>query len=604
MCQPRSNRVPAISSVIIWIKRFAFVIAATLIFLAAQRHCFAGSAAWGTNPLNGDWNTAANWTPNTVPNGPADMASFATSTVTQVYLSGLIEVASLNFGSDADAFTITTVPGPTSGTVLFITGSGITNASGQVQRFSTEFNDTFTSGIYFENNATAGNMTTFGGAGGLFVFYDSASAGSATFDVTSGGIFQASMDFWDDTTAADATITASDFAQVNLNGYATAANAVFSLTTGAFLFFGSNSTADNAIAACIGGNGIYGSSIEFHEFATAAQGQFTAEGATASGEAGSYIHFHDSTTAANGIFVINGGSGQDLAGAVLNFFDNSTAANATVTANTGVSGGEGGAIVFEGRSRGGTASISVFGNGKLDIGNSGATRGVTIGSLAGDGSVFLGAKALTIGSNNQSTTFSGVIQESGSLTKIGTGALTLTGANTYTGTTTVSTGVLEVGNRSGSGTGPGAVNVNAGTLGGKGIITGPVTLGTGSGGGAFLAPSVGANTLAKLTIQSALTFKADSTYTYKLNTKRAGADQVIANGVTIESGAQFSFTPVANKRLTVGTVFAAISNTSANPITGTFANLPDGSTLTVGRNNYQVSYSGGDGNDLALTVVP
>lgn len=47
----------------------------------------------------------------------------------------------------------------------------------------------------------------------------------------------------------------------------------------------------------------------------------------------------------------------------------------------------------------------------------------------------------------------------------------------------------------------------------------------------------------------------------------------------------------------------ANSNTSANPIAGTFANLADGSTLTVGRNNYEVSYEGGDGNDLTLTVV-
>jgi hypothetical protein len=61
---------------------------------------------------------------------------------------------------------------------------------------------------------------------------------------------------------------------------------------------------------------------------------------------------------------------------------------------------------------------------------------------------------------------------------------------------------------------------------------------------------------------------------------------------------------VANKRLTPGTVFTAISNTSANPITGTFTNLPDDSTFTVGGNTYQVDYQGGDGNDLTLTVVP
>ena len=141
-----------------------------------------------------------------------------------------------------------------------------------------------------------------------------------------------------------------------------------------------------------------------------------------------------------------------------------------------------------------------------------------------------------------------------------------------------------------------------------------MTVGTGSGAGAFLEPSIDANRAATLTIQSLLAFKADGSYTCKLNTKRARADQVVANGVTIETGAQFNFTPVANKRLTAGTVFTAISNTAATSITGTFTNLPDGSTFTVGRNSYQVSYSGSDGNDtllgqlgddsLTLTVVP
>ncbi len=47
-----------------------------------------------------------------------------------------------------------------------------------------------------------------------------------------------------------------------------------------------------------------------------------------------------------------------------------------------------------------------------------------------------------------------------------------------------------------------------------------------------------------------------------------------------------------------------LSNTAATPINGTFANLADGSTLTAGRNKLLVSYTGGDGNDLVLTVVP
>src|SRR5713101_1693407 len=146
--------------------------------------------------------------------------------------------------------------------------------------------------------------------------------------------------------------------------------------------------------------------------------------------------------------------------------------------------------------------------------------------------------------------------------------------------------------------------VNAGALAGNGIIAGSVNVGTGSGTGAFLAPGAGAKQTSTLTVRRALTIKADGTYSCRVKTKRTEADKVIANGVTIESGAQFSFTQLANKQLTAGTVFTAIDNISANPITGTFANLPDELIFTIGNNTYQADYQGGDGNDLTLTVVP
>ncbi|MFC7396714.1 autotransporter domain-containing protein [Chelatococcus sp. GCM10030263] len=70
----------------------------------------------------------------------------------------------------------------------------------------------------------------------------------------------------------------------------------------------------------------------------------------------------------------------------------------------------------------------------------------TIGSLAGAGHVDLGAQVLTIGGNDANTTFSGVIAGvGGSLVKTGSGTTVLSGANTYTGPTTVAAGTLQAG---------------------------------------------------------------------------------------------------------------------------------------------------------------
>ena len=86
----------------VWIRKLIFAIAAALLSLGAQRHSFAGSATWGTNPLNGDWNTAANWMPNTVPNGPGDVATFGTSDVTNLSINTTaVEVDMIVFNSGA-----------------------------------------------------------------------------------------------------------------------------------------------------------------------------------------------------------------------------------------------------------------------------------------------------------------------------------------------------------------------------------------------------------------------------------------------------------------------------------------------------------------------
>ena len=87
-----------------------------------------------------------------------------------------------------------------------------------------------------------------------------------------------------------------------------------------------------------------------------------------------------------------------------------------------------------------------------------------------------------------------------------------------------------------------------------------------------------------------------------LNSSTSAFGEVVAKGVTIQSGARISLADLGNSTLRPGHVIKIIDNRSATPIAGTFSNLTDGSTLTIGSNTYHVSYEGGNGNDLTLTV--
>lgn len=105
----------------------------------------------------------------------------------------------------------------------------------------------------------------------------------------------------------------------------------------------------------------------------------------------------------------------------------------------------------------------------------------SIGSIAGGGAaggnVVLGAATLTIGGNNTSTTYDGVISGTGGVTKSGTGIFTLSRANTYTGATTINAGNLSVTGSLASGS---AATVNTtGKLSGTGTVSGTTSVAAG-----------------------------------------------------------------------------------------------------------------------------
>ena len=117
----------------------------------------------------------------------------------------------------------------------------------------------------------------------------------------------------------------------------------------------------------------------------------------------------------------------------------------------------------------GTLSLGNFGalpsSGNIAFG--GGTLQFTAGNtLDYSGSIVNSTGAVSIDTNSQSVTFASPLSSSnsGGLTKIGAGTLTLSASNTYTGGTTVSAGVLTIGSTGTLGATSGSLTVNGGTL--------------------------------------------------------------------------------------------------------------------------------------------
>ncbi len=189
----------------------------------------AGSATWGSNPSSSDWNTASNWSPQTVPNGPSDSATFATSNLAIVTLSAPIEINSAVFQPGASAFSISLPAGPFAPS-LTLSGAGVTNNSGVSQGFVAQWGaDSGSPTINFTGSATAGintNYTAQGGpapntTGGVIQFFESSSAGGGAF-VSQGsgfaGVGAGTVTFHDNSTADAATITADAGTAANTVG--------------------------------------------------------------------------------------------------------------------------------------------------------------------------------------------------------------------------------------------------------------------------------------------------------------------------------------------------------------------------------------------------
>ncbi len=210
-----------------------------------------------------------------------------------------------------------------------------------------------------------------------------------------------------------------------------------------------------------------------------------------------------------------------------------TLSGSGITTLAGANTYTGATNIDSGTVKAGSNSALGVGSAMVLSGQTGATLDLngfdlTVGSIAGGsalgGNIVLGAKTLTVGGDNTSTTYGGVLSGAGgNFTKIGAGALTLNATSTYTGATVISGGMVAV-HGALSGTTSVAVSNAAGLLlNGGGSSLNPaatISLGTGTGGaslaftnpaGSALTESLGALTLSKT---ATIDFGAGNTDTF------------------------------------------------------------------------------------------
>jgi autotransporter-associated beta strand protein len=270
-----------------------------------------------------------------------------------------------------------------------------------------------------------------------------------------------------------------------------------------------------------------------------------------------------------------------------------TYTGATTVASGGVlQAGSTGAI-------GAASDVTVAGGGTLSLNG----FSLTVGSLAGGGLVQDAnaiAATLTAGGDNASTTFSGLLQDgtgggSLSLSKTGSGTLTLSGvANSYSGVTKVSAGVLSIPNIGNSGANS---SIGAGSL----TLAGGTLSYTGSSTSSNLNLTLtAASTLAVTTATTALTMSGTETGAFTLTTSGAGTLAFTTpgalnatGGLTVAGG-----TLAANSQTLSSTLKLSITAGATFASTGTLQLTPSNVPITLvsGAGTLQLA---GTGNSTA-----
>jgi outer membrane autotransporter protein len=582
-----------------------------LSLLSSTALAQAQDATWlGLTGAPGNWHNPNNWAPEPsgpppfVPTGTAFFNSSTSPTnAIDIGIGGVTTIGGLTFtGAPGYTFTVQ------SGSGFAISGAGIVADAASA---SPIFNLNNGGSVFFAGSATAGPSTINYSAGTLG-FFQNSNAGTALITISGSNNF---LNFQDGASAGSATIINNIGNFVHFNSFGGPLNATAGSSnidnSGNVAFFNQSTAGSSTITTRSGANTFFinsstagasnqivqsGGNLTFSNSSNA--GTSTIDNA---GGIGNGVRFNDASNAgsshiinrANSLLLFNqSGVGASAANATiqnfgnLGFLANSTAANATIITEAGAQ------TSFQSTATGGTAAFVVNGAastfGVLTLG--GTDPSFTMGSLAGVstgpqlGQVQAGTKNLFIGSNNQSTAYDGILATLGSLTKLGTGTLTLSGFAVQPGATQILDGGLHV---TGQMTQTTSVLVDMpATLSGNGIIGNVGTTTTISG---TLAPGNPGAVFQVMQLNGTVLF--NPTATYRSTFENGGFSFVAVNGTATLNG-------TLNVRLNTTNVNFNSNYTlltSAQPLVGQFQSnvleIPATLTPTVSYNTNNVFIS-------------
>jgi hypothetical protein len=259
----------------------------------------------------------------------------------------------------------------------------------------------------------------------------------------------------------------------------------------------------------------------------------------------------------------------------------------------------------------------IVGNVEVDASYTLASKAGTTDSLTIDGNltatdgvaviknpVVLGANSVFLVDDAAGVETDGVISDGGhgfGIDKQGNGELRLAGSgDTYTGTTTDDGGVL-------IDTAPlvSILAVNSGTTfyGSSSIAS--IAGFSGTFSPATFDSSTQTSAPATLTVDHGIDFGSPSgaTINFDLDGPDASSQIVVTAGTISLGDTTFSPTVINNFTPSPGAVITLIQNNTGAAITGTFLNLAQGATTTIGGTAYTISYTGGsNGQDVTLTA--